>query len=288
MADITATLTGPVTITGELTVPMGIVPRGEIEVTENGTYDVTNYETAQVAVPQPSGTVTITENGEHDVTDYVTADVQVPQPSGSIEISENGTFDVTDYEVANVNVGGGDDALAKVLDRSIITIEVPEDTTEIGTYAFRDCTSLEEVMLPSGIASIGDYAFRGCQRLKKILLPDAVMSIGTYAFYDCKTLGDIEIPDGVSIISNYAFARSGLNSVKIGSGVTAIYSNAFNSCYTLTQITVEAVTPPTLSSGVFQGVPATCKIYVPSSSVNAYKSASGWSDRKSYINAIPE
>ena len=104
MADITATLTGQVTITGELTVPMGIVPRGEIEVNENGEYDVTNYETANVAVPQPSGSVTITENGEHDVTDYVTADVQVPQPSGSIEISENGEFDVAEFVQAVVNV----------------------------------------------------------------------------------------------------------------------------------------------------------------------------------------
>ena len=107
MADITATLTGQVTITGELTVPMGIVPRGEIEINENGEYDVTNYETAQVAVPQPSGSVTITENGEHDVTDYVTADVQVPQPSGSIEITENGTFDVADFVQAVVDVHEG-------------------------------------------------------------------------------------------------------------------------------------------------------------------------------------
>lgn len=106
MADITATLTGQVTITGELTVPMGIVPRGEIEVTENGEYDVTNYETANVAVPQPSGSVTITANGQHDVTDFVTADVQVPQPSGSIEITENGTFDVAEFAQAMVNVQG--------------------------------------------------------------------------------------------------------------------------------------------------------------------------------------
>ena len=106
MADITATLTGPVTITGELTVPMGIVPRGELEINENGEFDVTNYETANVAVPQPSGSVTITENGQHDVTDYVTADVQVPQPSGSIEITENGTFDVAEFARAMVNVHG--------------------------------------------------------------------------------------------------------------------------------------------------------------------------------------
>lgn len=107
MADITATLTGQVTITGELTVPMGIVPRGEMEISENGSYDVTNYETAQVAVPQPSGAVTITENGEHDVTDYVTAQVAVPQPSGSVTITANGQHDVTEFVQAVVDVHEG-------------------------------------------------------------------------------------------------------------------------------------------------------------------------------------
>lgn len=59
----------------------GITPNGVKEIVANGTYDVTAFATAQVAVPAsgitPSGTKTITANGTHDVTNYASAEVKV-------------------------------------------------------------------------------------------------------------------------------------------------------------------------------------------------------------------
>ena len=49
-------------------------------------------------------------------------------------------------------------------------------------------------------------------------------------------------------------------------------------------MTVKATTPPTLGYAV---IPDVTTIYVPSSSVNAYKSAKGWKDYASKIQAIP-
>ena len=68
-----------------------IIPSGELNIIENGTYDVTDYESVEVDVSAPdgyvipSGEVTITTNGEHDVSGKATAIVNVPSV---IEITE--------------------------------------------------------------------------------------------------------------------------------------------------------------------------------------------------------
>lgn len=74
-------------------------------------------------MPIPTASKNITENGTYDVTDYAQAVVNTPQPSGTIQITENGTVDVTDYESANVNVSGGSAVIE------------PLSVTENGTYS---------------------------------------------------------------------------------------------------------------------------------------------------------
>lgn len=58
-----------------------------------------------------------------------------------------------------------------------------------------------------------------------------------------------------------------------------IYVDDFHYCSNLTKIYCKATTPPTLGSNAFDYT----IIYVPQASVEAYKSADGWSE---YANRI--
>lgn len=78
-----------------------------------------------------------------------------------------------------------------------------------------------------------------------------------------------------------------LTSVTISDSITSIGYNAFYGCYSLTSITVEATTPPTLGNNAFASTNS-CPIYVPASSVDEYKNSTstGWSEYASRIQAI--
>lgn len=75
-------------------------------------------------------------------------------------------------------------------------------------------------------------------------------------------------------------------SVNIPNSVTTIGYKAFAGCSSLSSITIEATTPPTLGSDVFNVNASGRKIYVPANSVNTYKTANGWSAYAADIEPI--
>ena len=168
---------------------------------------------------------------------------------------------------------------------NIKSAEIGNCTTHIYHNAFSASTNLSSVTLSESVEHIDDFAFNNCTNLSSINFPSNLELIGVSSFENCSRLTSLEIPDTVTIIGQNAFLScSGLTSVTIGSGITSIEERAFCFCDNLTSITINASTPPTLPN--YNSVFYTrndCPIYVPSESVNAYKSASGWS---SYANRI--
>lgn len=77
--------------------------------------------------------------------------------------------------------------------------------TQIGNYAFYDCSSLTSVVIPEGVATIGSNAFMKCSVLTSVVIPESVTSIGGNAFRGCSALTEVIIPEGVTEIGNSAF-----------------------------------------------------------------------------------
>lgn len=80
-------------------------------------------------------------------------------------------------------------------------IEVP-GTVEDVTYAFRNCASLEKVVMQPGIQVIGESAFSDCTSLKNVSIPNTVTQVDYRAFYNCSSIETLVFPTSVTRFAN--------------------------------------------------------------------------------------
>jgi hypothetical protein len=88
----------------------------------------------------------------------------------------------------------------------VVTINLPENATEIKNHVFYGCSNLENINIPKTITYIGKSAFCYCSSLKQFDIPDGITEIIAFTFNECKSLQSIVIPDSVTGIGYHAFA----------------------------------------------------------------------------------
>lgn len=162
-----------------------------------------------------------------------------------------------------------------------------DDATAIverGSSAYRgDIVIPSTIVAANGgsysVTSIGANVFAWSPYLTSVKMPNSVSSIGDYAFMGCSSLTSIEIPNNVEILRWGIFSYcKNLKSIVIPNSVTTVFNNAFSDCSQLNQIICKANTPPTIDSQTFENVNKSIPVYVPASSIEAYKSADYWSE----------
>lgn len=141
---------------------------------------------------------------------------------------------------------------------------IPDTVTEIGYWAFSDCSMLEKIIISEGAETIGYWTFDGCSQLSSIEVaadnPNFASADGVLFSKDFRLLikypaakegSSFTIPDGVKEIDEGAFAGcSRLATVTIPASVTTIFSAAFSDCSGLTRAIFEGA-PPYLFGGCF-------------------------------------
>lgn len=120
----------------------------------------------------------------------------------------------------------------------IVTVTIGEGVTSVGSYSFKNCTSLKNVYISNTVHTISYSAFERTS-IESIVIPDSVTHILSGAFRYCELLESIKLSDNLNVIENYAFDNcKSLTSMTFPASVTNIICR-FMSCSSLTEIIVE-------------------------------------------------
>ena len=129
--------------------------------------------------------------------------------------------------------------------QSLTTVVFKSGLKYIPGYSCYNMSALKNVIIEdddSGeqtntITEIGSYAFGECSSLEKYPIPDTVKTIKERAFINCSGVQNFNLPDSVTVIERYAFeGNTLLTSVKLPSNLSSLGDCAFLNCTSLEEV----------------------------------------------------
>ncbi|MCQ2594707.1 MAG: leucine-rich repeat domain-containing protein [Treponemataceae bacterium] len=180
----------------------------------------------------PSG---ITSIGESAFADTNITSITLPNTVTSIGANAFENTAITSITIPNSNITIGADAFkgcnlvnltisptaainsgsSAFATNSNLKVTVPSGTT-IAANAFKDWTSIGEIVLPGTITTLNSSAFEGCTALRTINLEDTkITSLSQNLFKDCSSLEELTLPDTVYSYGYECLAGSGITELVI-------------------------------------------------------------------------
>jgi hypothetical protein len=193
----------------------------------------------------------------------------------------------SDFEVIRVDGGRGIEITSYVGSNN--TVNIPPriqglPVTIIGDGAFFHYENFISITIPNSVRRIGRNAFAETT-LTSINISNSVTTIDDYAF-SLTRLRSIMLPNSVTTIGEGAFHLTRLISVTIPNSVTTIGDDAFHGCYSLTTITFEGTTPPTLGTNMFDNNHSNLRIFVPAGRAAVYRAVVNLNDWRNRIHSV--
>ena len=159
-----------------------------------------------------------------------------------------------------------------------------QNCIKVSGYAFNRCGSLQSANLPL-CERLGGAAFYYCTLLSNVNLQNCKY-IDDNAFYHCSALSYIDLPNCSAMAGGIFNYCNSLVTVKLPICIS-INGGAFANCTNLTQVYLNSVSIVTKLNydNVFSRCPNLTSVYVPSSLVDAFKTAQYWSSISNKIVA---
>ena len=159
-------------------------------------------------------------------------------------------------------------------------VELNNDVTALGVSCFDNCCGLLRVV--GNVTTAGVYPFRYVTSMKKYELT-GISTITNSFCYCALSLQEINLANVTEIGQNAFYLCRMLTKITIPSTVATINTGAFAYDTSLSEIHIQATTPPTLGTNVFASIASDFIIYVPVGTADTYKAASGWSTYADHI-----
>ena len=209
---------------------------------------------------------------------------------------------------------------------SLLEINFSHYLETIGDFSFSDCFSIKEINIPENVNLIGTGAFKNMVNLEKIYVePNNVnyVSIDDVLYYKlanstylvqfpaAKEAKNYEIDESTVKLMEYSFSGSKIEKIVIGSRISSIENYVFEGCKKLINVTINTTSTnliigsyafsnctnlkalliytssiPILNSSVFSNVSSTFSIYVSSSMISNYKTATNWRELSDCIFSL--
>ena len=174
---------------------------------------------------------------------------------------------IRELALAKATGGGGggeyEEMFAKVIDRTVEDLVIPDGVKKVASYAFSDCRKVKSVVIPDSVKEFEDNSFSmlGANNggVKFPVVANGVETIGGIA-------SGVNVFGGATYVSKIVLPKA-----------KTIRAGAFSGCTNTEYIYIGAACT-SIGSGAFGGVPVTCKVEVgfAEGAVSGFPSSGGW------------